>query len=524
MNLRTLAGITGMLFLAAVLAPAQELARGVVYHDANRNGVRDGGEPGVADVCVSNGREVVKTGAEGRWKLPVEDDTAFFVIKPRHWAVPVGENQIPRYDYLHKPQGSPALEPPGVPPTGPLPESIDFALYPQDEPDTFKMVLFGDPQARGLREVNFVTHDVVEELIGVDAAFGMTLGDIVADDVLLFQEINRAIAQIGIPWYNVFGNHDNDRGATENGHRDEHFELVYGPSTYAFEYGQVAFVVLNDVYFEADGGYTCKLTQDQLAFIENYLSFVPKERLVVLAMHIPVVRCEHRKQLFALLGQFAHTFSLSAHTHDHRQFFLDNRFDWPREEPHHHLVHATVCGSWWCGSFDEIGIPHATMNDGAPNGYSMVTFDGNRYSVRFKAARRPDDYQMNIYLPEDVKRSQAGETEILVNIFAGSDRSTVEMQFGNDGAWTPLEQTEARDPEVLRMHLQNEFLNEEVFGWKMDPPSKSRHFWRGRLPENPEPAAYAVAVRTTDRYGQTYTGHRIIRIRPDGWLGPSQAK
>ncbi len=507
--------IVACLFLAATTISAQEFARGTVFHDLNRNAVRDAGEPGLADVCVSNGREVVKSDAEGRWDLPVSDDTAFFVVKPRNWGVPVGENQIPQHYYLHKPNGSPPLDPPGVPPTGPLPESIDFPLFPREEPDTFRMVLFGDTQARGLREVNFVTHDVVEELIGTDAAFGMSLGDIVADDVLLFQEINEAVAQIGIPWYNVFGNHDHDRGATKNRYKDEHFELVYGPSTYAFEYAQVAFIVINNVFFMPDGRHACKLTDEQLAFIENYLNFVPRDRLLVVAMHIPFLRSENRKELLALLGQFPHTFSISAHTHDQRQFFLDKRFDWPRDEPHHHLIHATVCGCWWCGTFDEVGIPHATMNDGAPNGYSIVTFEGNRYRVRFKAARRPDSYQMNIYLPDEIPSSKAADTEVLVNVFAGSDRSTVMMRFGESGGWIPLEQTESTDPEVLRMHLQNEFLNEEVFGWKMDAPSKSRHFWRGTLPANPKPGTHTVTVRTTDMFGQTDAAHRIIRIRPD---------
>ena len=522
MLIRSIAIMTCLVCILSLGARAQDLARGSVFHDANRNGVRDAGEAGVAEVCVSNGREVVRTDAQGNWALPVDDDTTFFVIKPRNWGVPIGKNQIPQHYYLHKPNGSPPLDPPGVPPTGPLPESIDFALYPQEESDTFKMVLFGDTQARGLREVNFVTHDVVEELIGVDAAFGMSLGDIVADDVLLFQEINEAIAHIGIPWYNVFGNHDNDRGATENRHKDEHFELVYGPSTYAFEYGQVVFIPINNVYFKPEGGYSCKLTDDQMAFLENYLNFVPKDRLIVVSMHIPFLRMENRKEFLALLGQFPHTFSISAHTHDQRQIFVDERMDWPREEPHHHLIHATVSGSWWCGTFDELGIPHATMNDGAPNGYSILTFEGNRYSVRFKAARRPADYQMNIYLPQDLLSKDAGETEILVNIFAGSDHNTVEMQFGHDGPWVPLEQTEATDPQVLRMHLQNEFLNEEVFGWKMDRPSRSRHFWRGMLPANPAPGTRKVTVRTTDMYGQTDIGYRLIRIRPDDWVMPPQ--
>lgn len=120
---------------------------------------------------------------------------------------------------------------------------------------------------------------------------------------------------------------------------------------------------------------------------------------------------------------------------------------------------------------------------------------------------------MNIYLPDELAQADAGATEILVNVFAGSERSTVEMQFGKDGEWTRLEQTKTVDPECLRMHKQNEFLNEEVFGWKMDYPSETTHMWKGVLPANPGVGTHTVTVRTTDMYGQTWEGKRILRVR-----------
>jgi len=495
------------------LAQGQETARGSVFDDASRDGVRDAGEAGIAGVCVSNGRDVVQTDAEGRWSLPVDDDTILFMVKPEDWMTPVNADQIPQFFYIHKPAGSPELDAKGVAPTGPLPSSIDFPLYKQDEPDEYSILLFGDPQARGLREINFVTHDVVEECIGSDAKFGISLGDIVADDVNLFAEYNESIAQIGVPWYNTFGNHDNNRGAGGDEHSDETFERFYGPGSYVFENGKVGFLVMDDVYFKPDGKYEGGFTEDQLAFVRNYLATVSKDKLVVMTMHIPIVRCKYRDEMLAILAEHPHTLSVSAHTHTQANVFMGEELGWPGAEPHHHLIHATVCGSWWCGTFDETGIPHATMNDGAPNGYSTVYFDGNQYRVVFKAARRPADYQMNIYLPDDVEQAKAAETEILVNVFAGSERSTVEMQFGKEGEWKPLEQTKTIDPECLRMHLQNEFLNEEVFGWKMDYPSETTHMWKGVLPENPAVGTHTVTVKTTDMYGQTWEDRRILRVR-----------
>ena len=514
-------GVIALCIFAPALAQAQQTARGTVFNDANRNGIRDQGEAGIGSVCVSNGREVTRTGADGAWSLAVDDDTALFVIKPAGYGVPVNADQVPQFFYLHKPHGSPPLEAPGVAPTGPLPESIDFPLHPQKEGERFTVLFFGDTQARGLREVNFVTHDVVEECIGTDAVFGVSLGDLVADDPSLFGEISQSVAAIGIPWYNVFGNHDHNRAATTNEYRDETFERFFGPSTYAFEYGRVVFIALNDIFFKPEGGSAVLLTDDALAFIKSYLATMPDDRLIVLMMHAPIVVCANRDKVFRLIEGRPHTFSISAHAHEQVHVFVTADMGWQGKEPHHHLINATVCGSWWCGAIDEVGIPHATMNDGAPNGYSLVTFDGNRYSIRFKAARRPADYQMNIYLPDDVEQAAAGKTEILVNVFAGSERSTVDMRFGDTGPWTPLERTVTIDPRCLRMYEQSPYLDQtvlgkplgEIFGWKMDYPSKSYHMWKGTLPASPPKGTHTVTVRTMDMFGQTWTSHRIVRIR-----------
>ncbi len=496
-------------------AGASTVARGTVYHDRDRNGVFDAGEQGVPGVCVSNGRDVTRTDGQGRWTLPVNDDTILFVVKPAGWGVPVDKDNLPRFHYIHKPQGSPPLDPPGVEPTGPLPASIDFPLYVRREPRRFQAIFFADPQARGMREVNFIAHDVVEELIGSDAAFGVTLGDIVADDVGLFDAINGAVGRIGIPWYSVFGNHDTNRDARDDRYSDETFERVYGPPTYAFEYADVAFIALDSVYVKSEGGYEGRFTADQLTFVRNYLSTVPMDRLVVLMMHIPLHRCRNGRELLALLADRPHTFSISGHAHEQSHHFLGEEYGWSQPEPHHHLVNAAVSGSWWCGVFDELGIPHATMNDGAPNGYSIVDFDGNRYSIRFKAARRPADYQMNIYLPDEVESAETGSVEAWVNVFAGSERSRVEMRVGDEGEWIPLERTPERDPACQRMYEQTADISvelEERFGWKMDPPSVSSHIWKGTLPDRLPEGTHGVTVRTRDMFGQEYTAHRILRV------------
>jgi len=491
-------------------------ATGVVFHDANRNGIRDGDEPGVPDVRVSNGRDITITDSDGSYQLPVDDDTIIFVIKPRGWMTPIDDVNLPQFYYLHKPAGSPKLKYPGVSPTGPLPPSIDFALHPRPEPDRFRVLVFGDTQTENIDQVNHLAHDVIEEVIGVEAVFGISLGDLVSDRLDMSEQLNKVIALVGIPFYNVPGNHDMDHKSPDNEHWDEAFERVFGPPYYAFDYGPVHFVVLRNMIYEGRDhrpgwcGYHGGLGEQQLEFLRNDLAGVPKERLVVLTMHVPIMQIEERKELYQILAAHPHALSLSAHTHTQAHWFLGSESGWPGDEPHHHINCATVCGGWWSGAPDEVGIPHTTMSCGAPNGWLMATFEGHDYSVTFKAARRPADYQMNIYAPEVVPVAEVGETEVLANVFFGSEKSVVEMRLGK-GEWAPMEQVQRQDPYYLAI-LQAQESDHRPRGRKLGGAIKSRHIWRATLPADTPAGTHLIEMRTTDVFGQTYLGRRVVRV------------
>ncbi|GIW72215.1 MAG: hypothetical protein KatS3mg102_1757 [Planctomycetota bacterium] len=354
---------------AAAAAPQQQgpaapapLATGFVFHDRDRDGSRDPEEPGLARVAVSNGREVALTGESGRWILPLldPDDTTFFVIKPQGWMVPLTEQRVPRFHYSHKPSGSPRLRHAGVPPSGPLPPSIDFPLHPQHEPAELRLVLLGDPQPRDRRELGFLARDVVAELIGLPAAFGVALGDLTFDDLTLFEPLNEVLGQTGFPWFFVLGNHDLNQDAREDRWSDETFERVYGPSYYAFDWGPAHFVVLDDVVWTrgpAGAGYRGGLGQQQLEFLRHDLALVPRERPVVLFMHVPLTEVEDRAALYRLLQARPHVFSVSAHRHYQRHVFIGEEDGWRGTAPHHHLIQATASGDWWQGLPDERGHP-----------------------------------------------------------------------------------------------------------------------------------------------------------------------
>lgn len=520
--LRTLAAAL-LCCLAATPALAQQAA-GFVFQDRNANGSRDTGERGLPGIRVSNGQEIVKTDSAGRYTLPVTDDTTLFVIKPRGWKTPVDTDNLPRFYYTHKPAGSPVSKFAGVAPTGPLPSEVSFGLQPQEEPDSFRMLVFGDTQPRGKREVSFLAQDI-GEVVGFNSAFGVTLGDVVFDDLTMFEYVNRVLGRIGVPWYSALGNHDLNFDAKNDELSDESFERVYGPPYYSFDYGPVHFIVMDTVLWSGPdaenprGRYRGGIDARQLEFIKNDIADVPRDHLVVLFMHYPLVSSDQnyslnikeRHDLYPLLEKHK-VLSFSAHRHYQEEHFIDKKDGWNGAEPHHHIVQATVCGSWWRGFPDGTGIPHSTMADGGPKGYSVVTFDKNRYSIRFKVTQRPDDYQMKIEIADYIESDKTGETDLVVNVFAGNDRTRVEYR-ADGGEWRPLERTVVQDPALVQLREQLEKLpqeNRRAYG--MPGPVPSLHIWSGKLPANLTPGGHVLTVRAHDMYGQTWQSNRILVV------------
>lgn len=501
-------------------ASASDMARGTVFDDRNGNGQRDDGEPGIAEIRVSNGTDIVLTDDQGRYSLSVDDDEIIFVIKPRGWATPLNANNLPQFFYIHKPAGSPAtFKFAGVDPTGPLPESIDFPLHRQEETDKFKAIMFGDPQPRDVTEVEYIAHDVLEQIIAEeahDAAFGVTLGDIVFDDLSIMEPLNQAIALIGIPWYNVIGNHDLNLDAEDDEQSDETFERIYGPAYYSFDYGPAHFLVLDDVVWHGAkdgkrGHYHGGLGEKQMEFIRNDLAMIPPEQLVVLMMHIPLKEVADRQQLYRMIEQRPATVSISAHKHYMEHQLIGEEDGWQGPKRHHHIINVTVGGSWWRGKKDERGIPHATMSDGGPNGYTIMEFDGSDYSLEMRAASRPANYQMNIYAPEVVSQSDLATTVVLANVFNGSERSEVSLRVGKEGQWRSMEQIKTTDPAFVAEKEREEKLEDRT--WTSLPGAyKTPHIWRGNLPPNLPVGTHMIEVRAKDMWGKTVVDRQIIRV------------
>lgn len=507
----------------ALCAAAQDRATGYVFNDANANGRRDAGEAGIANVSVSNGVQVVQTGSDGQYTVPVGNDNVIFVIKPAGYDAPLDAFNLPKTYYIHKPGGSPSsLEYPGVAPTGELPESVDFALRPVDEPEAFKALVFGDPQAYDEKEMEYFAKGVVSEVTGIrDVAFGISLGDLVGDVLSLHPHYKQAVAKIGIPWYNLMGNHDMNYDVDADSLADETYEANFGPANYAFNYGNAHFIVLDDILYPdpRDGrGYWGGFRKSQLDFVENDLKFVDKDKLIVLAFHIPLAhengnsfRPEDRQRLFDLLRDFPNTLSLSAHMHTQTQHFYTKADGWHQEKPHHEYNVGTTSGDWYSGLPDERGVPDATMRDGTPNGYAFLHVDGNEYRLEYKVAGKPADYQINVFNPKVVAQGRGTRAGIFANFFMGHHGNTVEYRV-DGGEWRRMTPVQSPDPAYLALVHPWDNSNELLPGRRPTDAVPSAHVWRGAIPTNLEVGTHTIEVRATDDYGNTFTQTSTYRI------------
>jgi hypothetical protein len=501
-------------------AQVQTIVKGVVFHDKNENAVYDldADEP-LEGVAVSNGREVVITGRNGEYELPLRNDAATFVIKPRNWAVPVDEENVPRFYKMFSATGVSGTKFEGLAATGLLPESVDFPLYPAEEPDKLKVLVFGDTQPRDDKEIYYMSEGIISELVGVDADFGVTLGDVVFDDLSIYDHLIGSLSNVGTPMWYVAGNHDFDYTGNNSAEARGTWFNTFGPSYYSFSYGPAHFVVLDNVRWiveEDDRYYRTGLGENQMEFLKNELERLDENQLLVLMAHIPFEGStpwydEAEKQAFyELIATHPNTVSLVAHTHRHYHHFIDEEQGFPGEQPHHMISVGTVCGAWWTGAPDEYGIPHTMMSDGTPNGYAFLNIDGNSWNLKWKTAGVPENVQMHIAAP-DVVSAENGTFKVIANIYNALPGAEVKMKIGEEGEWMEMNRVPQKDPVRLAEKERENQLG-DVPWRKMGSDADSEHTWEADLTTNLAPGVHFIQIKATDDWF-TYEGKKLVRIK-----------
>ncbi|MBK8501544.1 MAG: calcineurin-like phosphoesterase family protein [Saprospiraceae bacterium] len=492
------------------------LQSGHVYLDENHNGIYERGEEPLSNVCISNGFDIVQSNEGGEYEINLRDDGVIFVIKPSGYVPAFSDDYISDFFAYHKPEGSPKYKYIGIPKTV-LPDELNFALYSNPDENRLKVALLGDTQVEILDHVYHVAKLVGEQLMAEKVDFVVPLGDLVFDDLDLFDPLKKVLGKIGAPVYYVYGNHDRNYDATELQHRDETYKAHFGPSYYAFNYGKNAFLVLNTVFPEnGTRKFEGRIDADQLQFVENYLNTLPDEMHVHMFMHIPLEDISNLKTLLELFKDHPNLFAYAGHTHTQYYRNFERMDGWPHDKPVEELVAGAVCGAWWLGEKDVYGVPSSMMGDGTPKGYWILEIDGSSRKCTYKISGDASNKQMHIWTPHEFtdEIGFGDKDEIIVNVFAGNNTTEVKVKI-EDTDWVHMKKVLEPDPiysRQIKLQEQRDASAEKIPFYREKFPI-SQHLWKIEIPEELKSGVYKLEVRAKNNIGLDAASYSLLFIK-----------
>lgn len=530
-------------------ADSEEIISGSVYIERNNNDRRDRIEAGIAGVSVSNGCEVVQTDNGGNYQIPIHATQILFISKPANFDLPLDANNIPQFFYRHYPQGTPdeiagtSIEWawPVIEATGPLPSVLNFGLLPREPSETsFSAHAFADTQARYELGQDMLREDLVNPLIGnpYGVEFGITVGDVVYDNLGLYDRHKAMMGLMDIPQWNLPGNHDINFASPDAIFANETYKSHFGPTYYSFNQGNVHFVALSNVEYAGagkefgDSGYRGFIPEYQLNWLEQDLANVSSDKLIVIATHIPLVSeaddgqsepasgpaTENFARLLEILEPYSNIYGIAGH---------DTSNSWKVEVNHSHgwqgqpwIAHtlAEVRGSGWTkGLSDTRGVRDSIMQDGNPNGFYVLKFDDTNVTPEFiPFPFGPDAAQrLRITLDPPLSEQEGGsvnrgradtDTKIVVNLFDGGMRDSVFASIdGSDSE--PMLYTVRTDPLIEKLNSDYQDTENEY-----SDATRSAHIWEMDLPSELSTGIHTIEIQTEDEFGQQRQGAMTFEI------------
>lgn len=531
----------------------QDVLDGAVFDDRNRNSQQDPGERGIAGVEVSNGREIVTTDRQGRYEISVRDGETVFLTQPAGYQVPVDEDNVAQFFYTHMPAGSPELRYGGIDPTGPLPDAVDFPLARTT--DTLsrdqRCLIGGDIQTYTQEEVDYALRGAFADLTqrtdftGCGALF---IGDIVGDDLDLYDQTRELTSLLNGPARFLPGNHDLDLDADYD-HRFDTYRSQFGPDYYSYDAGDVHVISLNTVQHSQgapyNGTYNGGIDDEQLAWLRQDIANTPEDKLIVLATHIPLLNWHDQgsdrhqvDQVQAIHDIIGDRPAVAFGGHSHTLEVMregDSMEGWKSlygvdELPFDHITAGAISGDWYTGRVTEAGYPTALQRDGAVPGVFTLEAHGNRYEDSFIGTGRAASEQMSLGLntpayrdwydanrrnvgkapafetPLEVSADELGESWLTTNVWAGGTGTEVSVSIDGRPA-QQAQRTQRLEGESKRVgaEFSDPAAAQEQLVHGGSVAEASGHLWRLDLPEDLAPGEHTATVTQTDRYGVSTT-------------------
>lgn len=394
---------------------------------------------GLVGVVVTDGKNLTQTDETGKFSLPYNSLAShIYISSPAGYTVPI-EKSVPIFwKNLKEVKDK---------------KDIEFTLNKMATSDNKHFfIAVGDPQVRNKKELDLLKPILSEMKANIadknmDPIHLMVVGDIVFDTPDMHDASKEYFSIVKQPVYYAIGNHDHLKTPTASVLNDKTSDSTYirhyGPTYYSFNRGMVHYIVLDNILFEGGPNtkYSTYFTQEQLDWVKKDLSYVSKNKSLVVMFHAPSMSryqatYGNSADLHKLLEGYADVHLLSGHTHynsvkDNQNGIIE------------HIVGAS-CGGFWEGP---------VCLDGTGLGYKVFEVNGTDIQWEYRDYTNPET-PFSIFKPGDTRPVLApSNNELLVNVWDWDTKWKVSYSEDEGKTFKTMnrydEQNRAYDPVAL---------------------------------------------------------------------------
>lgn len=444
--------------------------------------VKDDKENPIPGVVVSDGVKCVVTDNDGSYQMKVATGTRrVYISVPSGYEIPMN-NGLPKiYNNFVLVKDKPVKS--------------DFILKKGQDSNDFTLFTLADVQLLNSNSCTQLSEEIMPYLLKASSellgpVIGLSLGDMVWDKMDYLQnEYPKQIRKFGFPIFHVIGNHDYDVTATTLETSDDIFESVFGPVNWSFNYGQCHFVGFSNIGYKPGdkAGYDRAISDETLSWLKEDLSYVSKDKLIIVSMHTPSQRryvgneltdyLKGSNKLYELLDGYK-VLILTGHLHHNYTFDIS--------EDIVEYNHGSLMGNHWDNN------PQGICNDGSPRGFTVYEIKGNKLANKYyQGALNDKEYQMELYSPGQYDSNVGKENftsvsvgDMVINVFNWHTDWTVTVN--EDGNESFLPSIKLQDLNAYNSNF--EFASDHMF--KYTPKSND---WQ------------KITVTVKDSFGNIYS-------------------